>query len=223
MEPYYDDGTVTIYHGDCREILPTLTADLVLTDPPYGIGFESKGRRGAAPSSSRGSGGHYGRDWGPIVGDDEPFDPAALLRFPKVILWGAHCYAARLPDSPGWLVWDKKRGGTVAAGFAASQCDLAWTNVLGHVRTYQHLWDGLRRDSEIGVHVHPTQKPVALMSWCLSLVPSAGTVVDPYMGSGPVLRAAKDRNIRAVGIEIEEHYCEIAAKRCAQDVFDLAA
>jgi hypothetical protein len=171
-----------------------------VTDPPYGIGFQSTASRGSAPSSRRGSGGHHGTDWGAIVGDDEPFDPAHLLTYPQLILWGAHCYASRLPDSAGWLVWDKKRGGTIAAGFAASACDLAWTNVIGHVKTFNHLWDGLRRDSEIGVHLHPTQKPVALMHWCLGFVPH-GVIVDPYMGSGPVLRAAKDLGRKAIGIE----------------------
>lgn len=223
MKPYYDDGAVTLYHGDCREILPRLDADLLLTDPPYGIGFESKKERGSSPGSRRGSGGHYGRDWGPIAGDDAPFDPTHLLSFPRLILWGAHCYASRLPDSPGWLVWDKKRGGTVSADFNASQCDLAWTRgVIGHVRTFVHLWDGLRRDSEIGSHLHPTQKPVRLMAWCLSLVPNAATILDPYAGSGPVLRAAKDAGRRAIGIEIEERFCEVAAQRCAQEVLAIA-
>lgn len=218
-EPYYQDDFVTLYHGDSREILPRLTADVVLTDPPYGIAFESRASRGSAPSSRRGSGGHHGTDWGPIVGDGGPFDPAPLLRFSRLILWGGHCYASRLPDSPGWLVWDKKRGGTVSAGFNASACDLAWTNVIGHVKTFSHLWDGLRRDSEIGSHLHPTQKPVALMKWCLGLVPD-GVVLDPYAGSGSVLRAAKDHGRRVIGIEIEERYCEVAAKRCAQEVLD---
>jgi site-specific DNA-methyltransferase (adenine-specific) len=220
MTPYYQDDAVTIYHGDCREILPELTADLVLTDPPYGIGFESKKARGSSPGARRGSGGHYGRDWGPIVGDDAPFEPAHLLSYDRLILWGAHCYASRLPDSTGWLVWDKKRGGTVSAAFNGSQCDLAWTNVIGHVRTFSHLWDGLRRDSEIGSHLHPTQKPVRLMAWCISLTPDAEVILDPYAGSGPVLRAAKDLGRKAIGVELEERYCEIAARRLAQEVLD---
>lgn len=220
--PYYQDDAVTIYHGDCRELLPALAADLVLTDPPYGIGFESKKERGSSPGARRGSGGHYGRDWGPIAGDDQPFDPTHLLSFSRLILWGAHCYSSRLPDSAGWLVWDKKRGGTISTAFNASQCDLAWTRgVIGHVRTFVHLWDGLRRDSEIGSHLHPTQKPTQLMSWCIQLT-DAQTILDPYMGSGPTLRAAKDLGRKAIGIELEERYCETAAKRCAQEVMEFA-
>ena len=220
MEPYYSDDHCTIYHGDCREILPSLEADAIVSDPPYGIGFESKGSRGSAPSSTRGSGGHHGRDWGAIVGDDEPFDPRPLLALGlPSILWGAHCYASRLPDSAGWLVWDKKRGGTVAAGFAASAADLAWTNFLGHTKWFGHLWDGLRRDAEIGEHYHPTQKPLALMKWCIDL--SGGdTILDPFMGSGTTLRAAKDLGRKAIGIELEERYCEIAATRLGQEVLD---
>jgi len=222
VKPYYEDDSVTIYHGDCREILPDLKADAIITDPPYGISFESRAARGATPGAMRGSGGQYGRDWGPIIGDDEPFEPAHLLNFPKVILWGAHCYASRLPDSTGWLVWDKKRGGTVSTKFNSSSSDMAWTNWLGHVKTFSHLWDGLRRDSEIGIHLHPTQKPVPLMRWCIDIA-GAQTVIDPYMGSGPTLRAAKDLNRKAVGIELDERYCEIAADRCSQEVLDLAA
>lgn len=216
--PYYQDEFVTLYHADCRELLPALEADLILSDPPYGIGFESKKERGSSPGARRGSGGHYGRNWGPIVGDDEPFDPIHLLDFKRLILWGAHNFSSRLPDSAGWLVWDKKRNGTISTSFAASQCDLAWTRgVVNHIRTFSHLWDGLRRDSEIGDHLHPTQKPIRLMSWCLELA-NPSSVLDPYAGSGPVLRAAKDRGIPAIGIEIEERFCEVAARRLAQEV-----
>ncbi len=221
-QPYYQDDWVTIYHGDCREIALPDMPELVITDPPYGIGFESKAARGSSPGAVRGSGGHHGTDWGPIVGDDRPFDPTWLLIWQRLILWGAHNYANRLPSSSGWLVWDKKRGGTVSTNFNSSSCDMAWTRgVTGHVKTFSHLWDGLRRDSEIGWHVHPTQKPVRLMTWCLSLAPGITSVFDPYMGTGPVLRAAKDMGISAVGIEIEERYCEIAANRCAQEVLNL--
>jgi site-specific DNA-methyltransferase (adenine-specific) len=223
-EPYYSDEWVTILHGDCRDLLPELVADVVVTDPPYGIGFRSDPRRHAAPSSSRPSrpsGGIYGQDWGFIVGDEEPFDPAPILALAlPSLLWGAHCFASRLPDSAGWLVWDKKRGGTDGRGFISSDVDLAWTNFLGHSLTYGYLWDGMRRDGEIGQHLHPTQKPLELMHWCVNLAPP-GTVLDPFMGSGTTLRAAKDLGRKAIGIEIEERYCEIAARRMGQEVLAL--
>jgi site-specific DNA-methyltransferase (adenine-specific) len=207
-------GDATLYQGDCLEILPTLgKVDAVVTDPPYGIGFESKASRGFAPSSRRGSGGNYGTDWGAIHGDDRPFDPTPFLEFPAIILWGAYCYASRLPDSAGWLVWDKKRGGTVSTGFAGSSSDMAWTNFFGHVKTFSHLWDGLRRDSQIGVHLHPTEKPVVLMEWCLNLLPTANTILDPFMGSGTTGVACAKLGRSFIGIEIESKYFDIACKR----------
>lgn len=219
MRPYYEHGGITIYHGDCREMLLGLSADLLLTDPPYGINYSH--RRWSAPSTSRVAGGIYGKRSEPMVGDETPFDPSTLLRFPALILWGAHCYASRLPDSAGWLVWDKKRWGVVAEGLTASAVDLAWTNLCGHTKVFSHLWDGFRRDSEGGEFLHPTQKPVALMAWCLSLAPEAKVILDPYCGSGPVLRAAKEMGRCAIGIEIEEKYCEIAARRLEQEVLPL--
>jgi site-specific DNA-methyltransferase (adenine-specific) len=109
-------------------------------------------------------------------------------------------------------VWDRKSGDSNTA-----DAELAWTNLGGTVRLYAHLWNGVLRDTEIGYHVHPTQKPVALMAWIIQRWTKPGDVIlDPYMGSGPVLRAAKDNGRKAIGIEIEESYCEIAVKRLVQ-------
>ena len=220
MKPYYEDGAVTIYHGDCREWMPE--ADVIVADPPYGIRWNSKGRIGA-PSSVKTSGGVYGRDWGGIIGDDGPFDPSHLMAHPAKhrILWGANHYASRLPDSGGWLVWDKKRQGTAGRGFIGSDAELAWTDLGKTVRWFSYFWDGFRRDGEIHQHFHPTQKPVDLMAWCIGL--AEGLVLDPYMGSGSTLLAAKQAGRRAIGIEIEERYCEIAAKRCSQETLGLTA
>lgn len=217
MTPYYQDAAVTIYHADCREILPTLDPNdiaLLLTDPPYGFNVRTtyasngRGRLGSDPHAWR------ARDHAPVVGDHEPFDPTHLLRFKRCVLFGANHYSSRLPDSPSWLVWNRESGSDDAA-----DAELAWTNLGGTVRMFSHLWTGYRRASEIGVHVHPTQKPVALMRWIIerSTVPG-DLVLDPYMGSGPIERAAKDLGRKAIGIEIEERYCEIAARRMAQEV-----
>ena len=121
MKPFYHDSRygITIYHGDCRDILPTLEAgsvDLVLTDPPYGIAYQHGVRKG---------GRVMGFDGATIFGDDAPFDPRPLLRYPKVILWGANHYADNLPLSRGWLVWDKRCG---IPSNDQSDCELAWTN-----------------------------------------------------------------------------------------------
>jgi site-specific DNA-methyltransferase (adenine-specific) len=209
---YYQDDAVTIYHGDCREILPSVKDEvgLLLADPPYGISIETD-------SSSR-SRRAVGRKFPPVHGDDKPFDPSHLTGFRPCVLFGANNYASRLPDSGAWIVWDRQSGDSNTA-----DAELAWTNCRGTVRTFRHLWNGVLRGSEIGSHVHPTQKPVALMKWVIDRYAVDGTIVDPYMGSGPTLRAAKDLGRKAIGIELEERYCEIAAERCSQEVLDLGA
>lgn len=214
MKPYYDDGKgIVIYHGDCREILPQLPkADLVLTDPPYGHSFKHSG-------SSYDSGKWNKRRSELVIGDDAPFEPSHLIGFKDVVLWGANHYANRLPPSPGWLIWDKRRGTSTNC---QSDCELAWNKNGGSARLFSHMWNGLCRDSEIGIHLHPTQKPVALMKWCLSFFPACIIILDPYCGSGPVLSACKDFGLQAIGIEIEERYCEIAARRLSQEVFTFA-
>lgn len=219
-KPYYDHGGITLYLGDCREILPTLGKfDLLLTDPPWGVQVEtnnaSKGR-GWRPYDT----GCRALDLPAVAGDDKPFDPAPLLTLAEsCVLWGANNYASKLPDSPCWLAWDRKD--RRAADSDITDVELA--AVIGHrfktVRLFRHMWAGFQRDSEVGTKVlHPTQKPVVLMSWCLSFFPEAKTVIDPYMGSGPVAKACKDRGLRYVGIELVEKYCEIAVKRLAQEV-----
>jgi site-specific DNA-methyltransferase (adenine-specific) len=216
MKPYYQDASVTIYHGDCRDVLPLVPDSAVcITDPPYGVSLNT-----AYKSNQRGvlAGAN---DYPPVHGDDQPFNPAHLLRFSGVVLFGANYYADKLPPRGSWLVWDKRDG----SGFNdQADAELAWVGgVSGTVpRLFAHRWNGMIKASERDARrVHPTQKPVALMSWCLSFFPSATLIVDPYMGSGPTLRAAKDKGLRAVGIEIEERYCEIAARRCSQEVLDL--
>lgn len=214
MKPYYADDFVTIYHGDCREMVDGLAADVLVTDPPYGIRY--------SPSqNSR-------KAWGPktfvgesvVHGDSERFDTASFLRFPAVVLFGANHYADQLPPSASWLVWDK-RDGMTSNDFA--DCELVWTNLPGVARLFRHQWSGALRASERGeARLHPTQKPVVLMRWVLARCPE-GLVLDPFMGSGTTLRAAKDLGRRAIGIEIDERYCEIAAKRMGQEVLDFGA
>ena len=153
----------------------------------------------------------------PVEGDAGPFDPSPLIDRPA-ILWGANHYASRLPDSKGWVFWDKAtRNGL---DLKQAEVEFAWTNCISRPRGFRHMWSGAYRDSERGERYHPTQKPVALMLWCIGLMPD-GVILDPYLGSGPTLRAAKDLGRRAIGIEIEEKYCEIAANRMQQEVLAL--
>ncbi len=212
MKPYYDDGRgIVIYHGDCREVLPTLEAgsvDLVLTDPPYGIGYD------ASISTQNGI-----QKFGAIAGDERLFDPTPFLNFPDVILWGANNYCHAIPPQAGqWYAWDKVTENGLKVRIA--EAEYAWHKRGTKSRIFRHLWSGAYRDSEAGKRsVHPNQKPVTLMIWCLGLSQTTGTVLDPFMGSGTTLRAAKDLGRKAIGIEIEERYCELAAKRLAQEVF----
>lgn len=216
--PYYDEDGITIFHGDCREILPHLPkVDLVLTDPPYGIGWVGN-------SESR-AGLFKGKPNAPIIGDDKPFEPGHLIGLGKKhILWGANAYAGRLPSCYGWLVWDKRPNGERNT---QSDAELAWTDFLGSVRTHRQRWMGCMRDGEEcpfvgGALVHPTQKPISLLRWCILLAGESGSVLDPYVGSGSTLVAAKQLGRRAIGIELEEKYCEIAVQRLAQKVLPLA-
>ena len=219
MKPYYEHGGITIYHGDCREVLPDVCfgVDLLLTDPPYGVGFVLDKQIVGVGNRRLEMGGKP-----PVYGDDKPFDPSHLLQFRRVILFGANHYSDKLPVSGGWIVWDKTGGGR-GPDNSFSDCELAWTNVRNTPDIYHHLWKGLVRDSEAGDKVlHPTQKPVALMRWLVTTYTQPNELVlDPYMGSGPVVAAAKETGRRAIGIEIEERYCEIAAKRLAQEVLPL--
>jgi site-specific DNA-methyltransferase (adenine-specific) len=220
VTPYYSDDLVTIYHGDCREWMPE--ADVIVTDPPYGIAYApSGGGRGfrGDPKAPR-----IHKTWaneGVVVrGDSEPFDPAFILSLGlPTVMWGGNHFASRLPDASRWLIWDK-RDGNPSNDFA--DAEMAWTNLGGPARLYSHRWQGLVRDSQRGERRHhPTEKPVSVMSWALGGCPE-GVVLDPFMGSGSTLVAAKRIGRRSIGIEIEERYCEIAATRCSQEVLGLA-
>ena len=218
MKPYYDDGQITIYHGDCREILPTLEpVDLVLTDPPYGMNYNTDSRRfaGGNQGSRRYGQGQSAR---PVFGDDEPFDPSPFLEYPAVIMWGFNHWAQRVPVGTV-LVWLKKREHRYGAFL--SDAEIGW--MKGGHGVYAHYvpGEGGWTLSEGTARLHPTQKPLALMCWCMERVPDAQTILDPFMGSGTTLRAAKDLGRRAIGIEIEERYCEVAVKRLAQEVLPL--
>ena len=211
MKPYYEHAGITLYHGDCREILPTLGRfDLLLTDPPYGIGEAAK------DNSSRGcitQAKDYPRsDWDDQICEDGVEVGMSHSRWQ--IVFGGNYYM--MMPSSCWLVWDKDNGATDFA-----DCELAWTNLKKAVRKFRWRWQGMLQEKggdKKEKRVHRTQKPLALMQWCLSLVPDAQTILDPFAGSGTTLVAAKLEGRKAIGIEINERYCEIAASRLAQGV-----
>ena len=199
MKPYYQDSSVTIYHGDCREIVPSLGRfDLLLTDPPYGIGALMKGGTW---------GGSQKYDKMRELDTSAPsLDFLIALGIPSII-WGGNYFG--LPPSRCWLSWSK-----INVVPTMASMELAWTNLDKPAKEFR---------APVGVHDlgHPTQKPESLMQWCLGIAgESAGVILDPFAGSGTTGRAAKDLGRKAVLIEQEEAYCEIAARRMCQEVFD---
>jgi len=217
MKPYYEDNAVTIYHGDCREILPSLPkVDLVLTDPPYGI--ENNCDYTAKFTSGVGRALKGGRTHNAIHADNAPFDPTPFLKFKEIILWGANNYCDKLPRGGGWLVWQKQ----LNSSRFMSDCELAWFNGSRMIRCFDYARNEGEYPSDTRPRFHPTEKSTLLMKWCLSFTKSP-IVLDPFMGSGTTLRAAKDLGRKAIGIEIEEKYCEIAAKRMSQEVLKFEA
>lgn len=215
------DGTSDgcIVAGDCLPLLkemPEKCVDLVLTDPPWGASTSCNAQRFTRAKSPWWD----NVDTSKIVahkdieGDDKPFDPHPFIKGPA-ILWGANWFADKLPVSGGWLVWDKRIGVEDMAekGWPLGEAELAWTNIRGSVRVFRNLWSGLLRSEEKGQFYHPTQKPIALMLWCLALVPNATIILDPFCGSGTTCVAAKMLGRRYIGIDISEEYCNIARER----------
>lgn len=201
-------GNCTLYLGDCYKMLPITTRPYAyVSDPPYGISYQrgeggKPGRRGTAKD----------RNISKIAGDDQPFDPSPFLNAEDVILWGANHFAARLPHGR-WLAWNKL--GTLAEFDTFSDVEFAWRCGRGKDRIISHLWKGLIRASENNGErrVHPTQKPIAVMSWCVSMVDSKLTIVDPFMGSGTTGVACVKLGSPFIGVEIDEGHFDIACRR----------
>lgn len=221
FKPYYAHNGVTIYNGDCEKLLPNMLgqAGLVLTDPPYGIN-ESGGK-----NKTRGRCAEA-KDYGNLYWDKQPISDELLKlvisKGKNAIIFGGNYY--NLPPSKCWLVWDKDNQGSDFA-----DCELAWTNFDKAVRKITYRWNGMLQEhmgKEKEERWHPTQKPVNVMKWCILQAnigkDSLGSklILDPFMGVGTTLVAAKNLGLCAIGIEKEENYCEIAAKRLSQEVFN---
>jgi DNA modification methylase len=182
-------GDCTLYLGDCLEVMPALgKVDACLTDPPYGIGITKSNRLAV----SRGMGG---KSW-----DDVAPDLSAIPDVPSII-WGGNYFD--LPPTRCVLVWDKNNAGRDFADF-----EMAWTNLDQVARRMI-----LRPMNMDGGKVHPTQKPIAVMRWCLGFLPNAETILDPFMGSGTTLVACAKLGRKGIGIELDPDYFEIACKR----------
>jgi DNA modification methylase len=202
-------GNAEMWLGDCREIVGGLTdIGAVVTDPPYGMAWNTKTDRfsgGSQASVSRRGNGRS--DWSGVTGDEEPFDPEPWLSFRQVILWGANHFGQRLPVGTT-LVWLKRFDG----GFESflSDAEVAW--MKGGCGVYCQRDTSLM--GETLERAHPTQKPVGIMRWCVEK--TTGTVLDPFAGSGTTGVACARLGRRFVGIEIEERYFSIACRRIEQ-------
>jgi len=196
-------GNAELWHGDCREVLPLLPAhDLLLTDPPYGIG-----RDGKPPSTSSHS-GHKGYKF---MGWDADAPPAWLFglmheKAANLIILGANYYPQHLRPSMGWLVWDKGQR------ISQSDCELAYSTLDKALRSMTLNRAAIAQDGA----VHPTQKPVQVMAWCLDFAADAQTVLDPFMGSGTTGVACAQLGKAFTGIEREREYFDIACERIAR-------
>jgi DNA modification methylase len=221
MKPYYEDELVTLFHGDCLELTDWLQADVLVTDPPYGMAYRD--RQGAS-----------------VVGDHD-----SSLRDVALTAWGATRPAVvfgtwkveRPTGTKQVLIWDKWGGGgtvgTAWSPWAYSHEEVYLLGTWPQTVPGGRLREGGRPSRHSGVlraanyntqssarPEHPTPKPVALMESILALSPP-GTVADPFAGSGSTLIAARNLGRRGVGVEIEERYCELVAKRLGQQAFDL--
>jgi len=195
-------GNARLIHGDCREVLPLLPkCDLILTDPPYGIGADSHQGKVKNRWKQYGVGG-----W-----DKERPSPwlFGLMRekASECVVWGGNYFTDLLPPSMRWLVWDKGQ-----TDFSLADCEFAWSSQQGAARRLMLPRSEALKDGK----EHPTQKPVRLMVWCLEKHPKAQTVCDPFMGTGTTGVACMQRGLRFIGIERERAYFDIACRRIEQ-------
>lgn len=205
-------GNATLFLADCMTVLPTLPrVDACITDPPYGIGAD-KGKKGAIPFKG---GKAYERAYHP-ENDWDNCRPAndvilAVVSAGKTaILWGGNYFADLLPAQGRWLWWDKCQ--TMPS---YGDGELAWTN-LPQKTPKKFVLANNKLFADRVERFHPTQKPVQVMEWCLSFVPDAQTILDPFMGSGTTGVAAVQMGRKFIGIEREERYFEIAVRRIEQ-------
>ena len=223
MQPYYDHAGITIYHGDCREILPHLPkVDLVLTDPPYNVGKD------------------YGQHDDSMTDQDYKIWmknwilccerlAGNLVYFPgtRNFLSAGEILADTLFFPRGILGWHKKEfaGDKWTGGPAMCWEPIIWASVE-NCKYFNKICGTMGRDFLVvnsthghGIN-HPCPKPYKVLAWLVSLfAPQESTILDPFMGSGTTLVAAKNLGRKAIGIEIEEKYCEVAARRLSQEVF----
>ena len=210
MKPYYQDSAVMIYHGDCREILPDLgPVELVLTDPPYGLNYQSSWRIGWQRKEKIRNDDKY-----PLYVFDIQYSAGMFV----CCRWSN---LREIPNPQSFIVWDK---GCHSMGNLKHEFGRQWEGIAfypGPKHEFSFRPADLIRFPRVPPNalLHPNEKPPEM--WTPIIQSHYGGILDPFMGSGTTLRAAKDLGRKAIGIEIDEKYCEIAAKRMAQEVLNL--
>ena len=199
-----------------ERLMDGVTPEMVYTDPPYGISIVSGNSVGGSKpfGSVGGSNVVKAGSYAPVAGDDsiqtalDAIELIKTLNSKTQIIWGGNYYAAALPNSPCWIVWDKENTGNFA------DAELAWTNQPSAVRIFKHMWNGMLKASERGQkRVHPTQKPVALAEWCFENYGDPKTVLDLFLGSGSTLVACEQTLRACYGMELSPAYCDVIVKR----------
>lgn len=211
-----------IIQGDCLEVMKTFadkSFDLVLTDPPYGLDY-AKSENHKQGKFGKQSSFHEDSEWDSSIPPKEYF--GEIFRVSKnQIVWGGQYFTQFLPPKRCWIVWDKVNDDF----YSLPDGDLAWTSFDSRIRFFRrpHGMDKgfMTKRENGGGNFHPTQKPKELMKWCIETYKDRDigsfTILDPFMGSGTTLLAAKELGYSATGIEISEKYCEIARSRLAQE------
>jgi site-specific DNA-methyltransferase (adenine-specific) len=221
MVPYYDQDGIVIYHADCRDVLPALPpVDLMLTDPPYGVNLGKTKGAGNGHGLLRLAYSSYKDTFENLIGIVIPAIRLGLTKSTRAIVFcaGQHICEFPKPSTVGGLYFPAAMGRN-AWGYGS--CALALFNGPGCRIELGSRPTMISITSPSEVNGHPCPKPLGAMKWAVNLGSEAGnTVIDPFMGSGTTLRAAKDLGRKAIGIEIEERYCEIAANRLRQGVLD---
>jgi DNA modification methylase len=217
-KPFYERNGITLYCADSRELLPLLKCDLLLTDPPYGLGVGGKrwnggkGRKKTYTGFLQGQAPIQTTDFG-VYEWDNATPPAWMFQLmmeqtTHQIIFGGNYFS--LPPSQCWLIWDKMNGATSYA-----DCELIWTSFKKSVRKFEHRWNGfLQEPGHKEKRYHRTQKPVRVLQWCIAQAPDdVQTILDPFAGSGSTLVAAIRSGKRAIGIEREPDFCKVAVER----------
>jgi len=218
IKPYYQDDYVTLYHGDCRDILPHLEpVDLVLTDPPYGIEYDTK--KANKPNQ---------KQFDAIANDNNSEAAGFVIQHyaeTSMVIFGAINFSSILPSKGRWICWDK-RCSEKADRMLGSPFELAWSNrKSGYDQMYRILHGGVVNANGVngkGPRFHPTEKPISLMQRIIEQnYKKAQIILDPFAGSGTTLIAAKRLGRKAIGIELEHKYCDVIVKRLRQEVLPL--